>query len=406
MLCACAGDDGDDGADTPGGEETADGTAGTGMTDAAATMSMDETATVGLDSTGVDTDGPAAPTLCWTVDELGAVPGEPTGMATFDSDGDGSGELWVWTVTVNLSSTELVRFGPDGDDVQSLPGAFITLADFDGDGSADALMEDTPGVRSIYLGDGVGFDTMPIVVEAPGGALVGVLDLDGDGSADFLQALSENSLGSSLWTGAGIFAADAMLGVPAQASMTAYPAADTSGAFALVSQPSPGDKGCNVNRVDTHAYVGAMLTTSATGPMDMWDAPVSVVDVSGEGSPDVFVAACDTNPSVTNLRLLTDAGDGSIVESTVIDGAQWAVPADVDGDGVVDLVYGDETDMLVRLDFSDPDSTESTGVEAGTVQNNAVRVADLDGEGRQEILRASNIDGETRFDRIAVVDCE
>lgn len=412
LAVACSGDDGDDGANGPdagdGGGGTMTGTTMGGDDGGTSPVDTGTTAADGEpDSTGDETATPGDPTLCWETQVLGTVAGEIAGTAVHDWDSDGSEELWVWTLAVDLSSTELTRFGADDDETYTVPGALLTLSDFDGDGTADALMLDAPTEWSIYLGTGSGFDTMAIDVDAPPSTIVGAFDLDGDGSADLLQAINDNTLGAATAMGSGVFTSTSTLGVPSFARMDTVAAAAPD-QFAVRSQPSPGDDGCNDNRIDTMAFVGGELTTSATGPMGMWEEPLAVVDVSGEGSPDVFVVACDTIPSVTNLRLLTDDGRGAIAESTVIDNVQWATPADVDGDGTVDVVWGDdvEGDMLVRLDVTTPEGTESTGIGAGTVEHNAVRVGDLDGAGGQEILRATANGGDTQYERIFVVDCE
>lgn len=411
LVCtACSGDDSSDsGGDGPGSGDssTADPTSA-GSSDEAATPPTGEGSTASEpDSSGADTEGPGEPTLCWTVEELGVLAEPPGGMAVYDSDGDGSQELWAWSISVDLSSTELTRLALGSEEVSSLSGAFVALADFDGDDNLDALMQDSPGAWSIYFGTGADFGGTATTVDAPDGPIAGAFDLDGDGSADLVQGLSSNSLGASLWMGSGVFTTETTLGVPAQTSMDAFPAPASTNLFALRSQPAPGNRGCNDNRIDTISFAGGALTSSATGPMAQWEPPVAVIDVSGEGSPDVFVVACDGIPSLTSLRLLTDVGDGSLVESTVVDNVQWATVADVDGDGTVDVVWGDEVegDMLVRLDVTTPEGAESTGVAAGTVEHNAVRVADLDGDGDQEILRATEIDGEVHIDRIAAVDC-
>jgi len=410
VAAGCAGDDDGDTGGNEAGDETSS-TGGTNPTGGSGGDTMTPADTSGgsdgiePDSSGGTTEGPGEPTLCWQVDSLATITGEPTGSAVFDADGDGAQELWVWIVSTDLSGTELYSITPDTEEVFDITGAFITLSDFDGDGQFDVLAQDSPGVFSIYLGTGDGFAPDPIMVDYPGGELVGAFDLDGDGSADLLTRSSQVSLDTALGDGAGVFSADASLGVPAQERMDATPAQAGDGWFALRSQPAPGMEACNENRIDTVQYAGGGLTISNNGPMGSWEVPIAQVDVSGEGVPDVFVAECDGIADITTLRLLTDDGDG-ISESGVVDNVQWAVPADVDGDGVIDVVWGDETDMLVRLDVTTPEGTESTGVDASTVEHNAVLAGDLDGQGAQEILRAVASGGETLFEHIYTVDCE
>ena len=406
VLTACTGDDDGD----SGGNEAGEDTSATSTTngDGVDTMAPMDTSggsdEVEPDSSGDTTEGPGEPTLCWQADDLTTVSGEPTGAAVFDADGDGAQELWVWIASTDLSSTELISVTPDTEEAYDVTGLFVTLADFDGDGEHDVLAQDSPGMFSIYLGTGDGFAADAIVVQYPGGELVGAFELDGDGNADLLLRSSQVALESALGDGTGVFTADASLGVPAQERMDATPAPGADGWFALRSQPSPGMDQCNENRIDTVQYSGGDMMISNNGPMGSWDVPLALADVSGEGVPDVFVPECDGIADITTLRLLTDDGE-SITDSSVVDNVQWAVPADVDGDGTLDVVWGDEADMLVRLDVTTSEGTESTGIAASTVEHNAVLAGELDGQGGQEILRAVPNGGETLYERIYTVDC-
>lgn len=414
VLIGCTGDDSNpppiDGGDDSGtaASSTAGNDAGTAQPD-----DDDDGETANVDTlgdetaVGDETAGPGDPTLCWEVTEVGIVSGMPTGAAVYDLDDNGTDTLVVWQTATDLSTTDVHFIDLDVQSTVTLAGAFEALADFDGDGNLDALMLDSPGMFTIYPGQGDGFDSDGTTVDFPGGDVAGAQDLDGDDNADLLLRDSEVSLLVALNQGSAVFTADATLGVPSQVRMDTHAAASDSSRFAVRSQPGPGDSGCNDNRFDTVVYDAGDLTIVSGSAVGSWDSPIAVVDVSGEGNPDVFAVACDTIPSVTDLDLLTDDDSGTLVRTSVVDGVQWAAVADVDGDGTLDAVWGDEVDgeMLVRLDLAGAALTESTGVSAATVEHNAVYSADLDDAGGQEILRAVLQGADVRYDRIAAVDC-
>jgi len=415
LMNACSGDDSSTSGAASGGDSGTTGAVATGGDDdgdGANTMATDGTVDESDADTGVgsgeETEGPGDPTLCWQVDELGEVAGESEGRRMYDADGDGSQELWVWEIAVDLASTDLHRLSVDGQEVDTLAGAFVALSDVDGDGTHDAIMQDEPGVFALYLGERSGFAEDPMPVTYPGGEIVGAFDLDGDGNGDLLLRGSDVALVAALGDGTGAFVSASSLGVPSQTTMDATPMWGDPSWFALRSRPSPDNKACNENRIDLVRFDGGELASSATGPMDSWEVPVGVVDVSGEGNPDVFVVACDTIPSITNLRLLTDDGSGGVVDSVVVSNAQWAVAADVDDDGAVDVVWGDEVEgeMLVRLDATTPDGTESTDVGAATVEHNAVLAGEMDGRGAQEVIRGVVAGDNTRYERVYTVPCD
>jgi hypothetical protein len=144
-------------------------------------------------------------------------------------------------------------------------------------------------------------------------------------------------------------------------------------------------------------YSGAALVNDGAGWLERRDDVVSVGlyplalgDLDGDGHLDVvgMSAAADGSPVV----FLRNLGDGSFAPpQTIASGAGAIALGDVDGDGRLDVVVGTAADRTVVVLRQGPDGTfagaawEFAGAaDAATVA--AIRLADLDGDGRLDLL--------------------
>jgi hypothetical protein len=207
-------------------------------------------------------------------------------------------------------------------------GSAPCFADFDGNGLLDMIVGETAGNLNHYRQDGVGSTTFTLVSADFNGIDVGVLsrpiftDLEGDGLLDMIVGEEEGTLKHYKQSAAG------------------------STVFTLVSE--------NFNGID----IGQVATPCFT-------------DLGNDGLLDMIVG--DTNGRLSHYRQ-DEAGstDFTLVTDRFheIDVGMSAAPcfADINGDGLEDLIVGDNVGSLhyFRRD-------EDTGVSEGRVHINTDR---------------------------------
>ncbi len=216
------------------------------------------------------------------------------------------------------------------------------LADLDGDGDLDLVSSnDRPDRKLVYLNDGSGRFSVSGTFGAPEWSTryVTVADLNGDARPDLIVA---NRGGS------------ASPGRPSFVCMN-----DGKGAF----------PGC-----------APLATSSAT--------IIVAADLDRDGAVDLFVPHRDGG---RNLVFWND-GTGTFGAPPVAIGPEHssiraATSGDIDGDGVIDLFVGDvETGMFVYLGTGSRAFGPPLALSAGKVVPGAVAIADLDRDGRPDLV--------------------
>jgi hypothetical protein len=277
----------------------------------------------------------------------------PTDVAVADVNGDGRPDL----VTANFdNSTASVLFG-QGAGVFSLARTFSTgagsgphnvvLADVNGDGRPDVITSNYNNTVGVSMGQAGGTFATPAIYSVGGlrPAGLAVADLNGDGWLDIVTANQiSDAVGVLFGQAGGRFSA-----------AIAYP------------------------------------TGTGSMPVD-----VAVADLNRDGRPDIVTVNVNTN---TASVLRGQAGGGFAAPSTYPVGAGLAglAVADMDGDGWPDIVTssqgGDAVGILLSQagsTFASP-ATTSTGTYSGPVD---VVVRDVNGDAKPDIVTA-NIDGRT-----------
>jgi hypothetical protein len=305
------------------------------------------------------------------------------GLASGDFDGDGLSDLAV----AHFDTAWLLRSLGDGavegfEYPHSEQGSLraLVVLDWNGDGHLDMGVARSFGPLLALLGDGTGG---PLGVLDPLGVpdenlTLSAGDLDGDGQVDLVvgQALP-NRLLALLGDGAG--------GVATQA---ATPTDDVVIDLELTDLDADGDLdavGLHTDFADGRLWTWlgdgtggfTLLETLEPAPQS---SEVKVGDVHGDGFPDLVTRA--NGPD--RIWLWPNQGDGTLGPPVVPDvpSARGALLADLDGDGQDDLLASNNSgsDVLVfRSDgvggFADPTSLEACD------DPSTLYALDLDGDG-------------------------
>ena len=338
-------------------------------------------------------------------------------LAAGDTNGDGLTDLVVGgsgTGTVLLgnrdgslhrgSSFDLGR-GPVG----LVTGAMV-LADLTGDGIVDVVSAN-PGMNhlfpdsgtvSVRLGNGDGtFQSTPRYDPAMTAAdSVAVGDFNGDGNQDIARAkTTSGNLSILLGNGDGSFRA--LPDIPTTGVGTAsVMVADFNGdgipdvvvAKAGVLHCIPR-VGCTDDPGSLTVFLGngdGTFRTSATYSIDA--TTLAVGDFNGDGIPDLAIAYRNQpNPPTYHLMVLLGNGDGTFQNGPdfALSGPPTAlVPADVNGDGKLDLVMNFPL-SVVSVFLGNGDGTfQAAGNYSflGSISINGVAVSDLNGDGIPDLI--------------------
>ncbi len=293
----------------------------------------------------------------------------PSFVAAADIDGDGKLDAVTLTSTTDNSGNvnlALVILKGNGDGTFATPvsypvgtpppnGGFsssnLALGDTRATGKPDAVVYQN---GSLYLleNNGNGTFASPVLIDTENGfQALAVADVNGDGKADIV-ALTSTQVNPITFTN----------------SLLVY-LSQGNGTFAAP------------------VTVAASLTDAA----DM-----IVSDVNKDGKPDIVLLTSNSNTGASSLTSYPGHGDGTFaagVNSTL--GGQALVSlaaADVNGDGNLDMLIGACCgNTLASIAFGNGDGTFAAnyGISIGP-STNAVGFADLNNDGRPDLLLATN----------------
>jgi hypothetical protein len=310
----------------------------------------------------------------------------PIGITVFLSNPDGSLQPGV-------------NYGTDGE------LNFVTVADFNGDGKLDIAASDAYN-GSVHIFTGTGSGTF---VEGPsystGGAYpegIVAADFNQDGAVD-LAVINEESytVTALLNDGAGGFVAQTPVGINSWGYELA--AADLNGdgnPDLAVAEPEGGQVGVLLwDPTNSDFDIAESDVPTATSPVG-----ITLADVSGDGFADI-VATDDYE----NILVATGNGDGTFNAVVALPSSldlldpvfdypdPWGIQvADVDGDGVADLVYTNAYYGTVGVIFGMGTGTGTAPLFFDPVEFPAaeyaltVTVGDLNGDGAPDAAVASD----------------
>jgi len=268
-------------------------------------------------------------------------------------------------------------------------GPPLRAADLDGDGHLDLAAPGSLLVRVVY-GDGAGgFADAERQVLDDYMSTFAVGDLDGDGLPDLVDQIS-NALALSLLLGdgAGGFVPAQDIVVPVHTWTVVLGELDGSPGLDLAGRSAPSltlpEHFCALRNDGAGGFFGA---TTVTLPGDPWD--LVLADVDGNGLQDGVLALKDLG-QVGVVRALGDGAFSGVVVQAAGNQPLSLDTGDLLEDGAADVVVANtsvgSTPADLRLMLADGAGALLPSVSLGVASATGNVVADMDGDGHQDIV--------------------
>lgn len=297
--------------------------------------------------------------------------------------------------------------GVDGDQ--------ILTGDFNGDGKQDLIVvhATSPATFEVWLGNGDGtFNVQNNALTTitsnyvVGGVVTGP-DANGNYDLLFVDAASPANVWTVLGNGNGTFQTPTSVAVSGN-QLTNVVFADFNGDGILDFVAAfPGSNGQNVTYQNAvylgQAGGGYQSPTLLANPDGVYDVcNNSAGDLNGDGKPEIVSANCYLNGPAGNLTVYLNNGDGTFqtgvyysagtesVDNTDASIAPQAVTiADVNGDGKNDIVSSNPKGGDVTILLGNGDGTvnvPTVGYSTGGNPKTSALVADFNGDGLADII--------------------
>lgn len=332
---------------------------------------------------------------------IGNTQTRPEALATGDIDSDGDTDLLVASRDGLLKwyendNSELSGWVEHTISTDSFTGGDVYLADIDGDNDLDAIIasESQPRIvihRNVSAATNQ-FEEVVVATSIPSLGQLQVGDLDSDGDADIVAASTTNDAiyvfenpgeaGDTFTQHTVATAVDGARGVTLSDL-------NGDGFLDIIGTAIHGDYAFWL-RADSQASWNYQFNTIATN-LDL-ALGVSVTDVDGDGDQDVIVASRLDNTVAwyENLDGSAQSFSENLITTSAIH-ASYAQPADIDGDGDMDILVSSVEDDGITLWLN----TDGTGKNfVNTYQTKAIDYpinatpVDVDGDGLLDIVAA------------------
>jgi len=348
------------------------------------------------------------------VDSTGLPGATAAATAIADVDGDGDRDLLVAGDDGSSPATTLYIQQSDGSFAAANAGltdisdGSVSIADVDGDGDQDLLIAgDAGGVGGqetiLYEQQSDGsFDTADAGLTGVERAATAIADVDGNGEQDLLVAGFDPAASDTTTT---LYTQSSGSFNPAGAGLTGV----SDGSISIADVDGDGNQdlliaGDAPSRDTTILYKqksGGSFQAAGAGLTGATHAATSIADVDGDGTLDLLVAGLDVtegfSDNIPTTTLYEQQSDGSFEAAnanlTGVNHGSTSI-ADVDGDGDADLLVtgssesGLGTPTTTLYEQKSDGSFEANGTDLTDVEAAASSVADVDGDGDQDLLIA------------------
>ncbi len=394
-------DETDTAASSSGPNGTQDGA--TDITGRPPPPATDDGGTTDAQDAGSSDDGPP-PLDCWQVQPMFEAPSN-AGMLIRDQNLDGRQEIWLLFDAdggPGPGETTIFAIDDSGTPLAELVvnGFLQGLGDIEGDGLLDLVtISFVPGQGPFFAAaraTGLAqFELPPAMLDLElSQNRTGFFDINGDGPADVVSLRMEGALEFSVGNGIGGFELVNEVLLDSDPQFVQLQPIDNSSVQGILLGYTSFDGELNCNPISYTLLDGSMgqLDALASSPAGDQFGFLRRAEIIDDGSTVIYTDTCDNQTESHGLRPLRwNESEGQFQELPGVSAMQWATVGDFNGDGFTDRIYAEPGAPTISLALGAAglqlEAAQSIGIAVEDTRDNRVQAADLDGDGRDELVR-------------------